>query len=335
MKIKKRDVIFSSATVLQGSVFTVNMLMRRASYEAWWIYAVVLVISLLPIFIYGRTNIYEETGFVIHWLYVIFFIAIAAYNIKLLGTFVGEYVLSETPRWIFTVLFTALCIYGAAGGVKKLSELALVFFVIAVFSWITNLFLLAGSMETENLLPVLRSNALNYAETALSGGVFLLCDGAVLMCFKKEKGTLSGFALGGVLLFAVCAGTAATLGATSGIYTWPTYEALRVIKSGNVMTRFETSSVFSLIALMFFKVSIMLCGASEGIRKIKSVPFRVIITGCVAGVAAAFITVPASVLVDFLADKGVYILLPFVVFPLFIRVFGGFKKYFPKKQKKC
>jgi len=333
LKIKSGELFFGSAVFLQGSSLLINALLRGGS--AWVAFAVSLIAALPLVILYNRINIFECFGKWVICLYVIFFILIASYNINLLSSFVGSYILEETPKIIFVILFTALCTYGVSGGIKRLMQLAVIFFAVAVFSDIINMFLLRDTVKIENLIP-----SGNPARGIFCGAMLLLCDMLTFTCFPKEmRGAVWGYIIGGILLFCVILRTVATLGVTTGIFTWPTHEALRLIDSENAVTRIETSSVFVIVALLFFKVSVILCGAAEGIKKatgIKKETVPSLITGVAAAAVSGAVSFPAALSMNFVFMWGGVIILPFaVVFPLIGAVLKRKNKNFQKNLKKC
>jgi len=283
------------ATLLQGSVLFLNALLNNFGHEAWVGFLVAMIIVGFFLFAtYSQENIYEvcrkqfgkAVGNFISAVFICYFTLTASYNINLLSAFIGGYVLEETPKFIFIMFFTLLCAYGAYKGAENLIRLSAVFFSVAVITEILNVFLLWDKIEVKNFKPFFSRDVKYYVKNIFTSAVLLMGDMSIWVCFKKKdvvkKHIIYGFIAGSIILFFILVRSIGALGEMLSVYTWPLHESLRIINSGNVATRIETSSVFVMLAMIFLKCGLFYSGAVEGIKNVFNTDKKFIVIGCVA-----------------------------------------------------
>lgn len=274
MNIKPKSFFFSAVVVLQGSTLLLNALFHDGIKNNLLAFLVAAVISVLllcqseadDIFSLSHKVLKTAGGKILSIIYVIYFVTAAAFNINLLSYFVGGYILEKTPRAIFIFVFTTLCAYGAHKGKENLFRLSVLFFAVAVISCITDTFMLKDEIDFNNFTAEINIKSILVAVALLLG------DMLVFSCFprKKEKikSTIWGFIAGSMLLGIIIFRSTATLGNMTSVFTWPTHETLRVINTGNTHARVEILSAFVMMAMVFFKTSMLYCCAVDGIKKV-------------------------------------------------------------------
>lgn len=289
-----KSFFVTAATLLQGSVLLLNIPLQDLQKEAFWIFGIAAIIVLLFLLITVKEkNIYvlsyeklgKNGGKILSIIYIVYFLLAASYSINLLTSFTGGYVLEETPKIIITAFITLLCTYGAYAGSENLFRLGSIFFAISLLSGVVNIFLLRGKLSFNNLLPIFTFKPEEYFKTFIISITILFCDSSVFLCFLKKqedkKNFILGLLVGTVFLVITLLCSGAALGRVLQIYTWPTHETLRIINSGNTLARIETSSVFIMISMVFFKVSLLMCAAIEGIKKTTPESKHILNTMCV------------------------------------------------------
>ncbi len=318
MKISPKSYFAAAAVFLQGSALLLNILLQDLRHEAWIAFLVAAVISVFLLYYMGNEDIYtlaskklgNRFGKILSIVYAVYFLLAASYNINLLSSFVSGYVLRETPRAAFAILFTVLCIYGAKNGYDNLLRLSFVFFAVALVSNTINVFLLRDKFNFTNFLPL---SGMGFKGT-ITAATLLVLDASVFLCFaRSRKNTVLGFISGTVFLLATILCNIGVLGSVISIYTWPTHEALRIINSGNTLARVETSSVFVMVAIMFFKVCLTLCAGAEGVKKITNINKNYIPTllgGVIIFVVSLLIFQSGAEAMDWFRKYGAYIILP-------------------------
>lgn len=334
-KISSFQLALSVAAVLQGAYIFLNGFILQTGQQApLWI-ALSLIAAFFCLFIYFKAFKFESLFSkhkntavkIILWLYVLFFVLLCIYNVSSLSTFINGYILDETPKTIFALLFVLVCAFAAHGGERGIIKLSAVFFFIAAVSDLINVFLLRDKFNMDNFLPIISGNTMAHAGTSLSGAVALLGDVAVFASFTafgekgKRRAIVWGYILGAFFVLLTVLRSVAALGNTAGIFTWPTFEALRMIDSRNNLSRIETGSVFVILSTMFFKVSIIFCAALRGIKKLchlkkDTVPIAFLTVAVIIGTNVLFSSDIS--LLSFATKYGAIFMLPFaLVFPLY------------------
>lgn len=266
---KPKSFFVATVASLYGSCLLVNMLFSCFSKEIVWSFPLAAVIIFLIAFFFKEP---VNMGRVSSIIYTIFFLAAAGYYIYVVSSFVGEYVLPRTPKTFFVILLTSLSAYGAHKGYKNILSLGVIFFAAAVVSYAVNGVMLRSSIKPEAFLPLIM-NGKNFLWSFLFSFLILFADASVFMSFVKSKKDKScfalGFLLGSVFLYGVVCFVIMTLPNTASLYSWPVYEALRRVNSGNALARVETASVFVIYAMMFYKICLTFCAAKENFKKFK------------------------------------------------------------------
>jgi spore germination protein KB len=85
---------------------------------------------------------------------------------------------------------------------------------------------------------------------------------------KVKKAVLGGMTLGLMVMLAVVIRDIAMLGGLAWMYSLPTYESLRLINVGEIITRIEVLFAFTMLFLLFFKISIYFYAAAQIIVQI-------------------------------------------------------------------
>lgn len=337
MGVKSKSFLFGTAVILCGSELLINILLHNVRHETWICFLIASLVAI-PVFLFctTRRSVCDDSK-IISFIYAVYFLMSASYNINILASFVGGYVLEETPRAVFIFLFTLLCGYGAVKGYENLMRLAVIFFTIGFISGVFDILLLWNKIEIKNFQPVFSLPATEYVKGTVLSSLLLIGDLSVLMCFVNEKVKRKDLALGAIagcaFILITIIRSIGSLGNITGIYTWPTHEALRIINSGNTLTRIETSSVFIMIIMIFFKVSLFISGATEEIKKVfksdKGFVWVLICSGIVFILSNNMFSFGAEAM-DIWEKYSVYLTVPIVVA---IPLFGSIKRNLKKMKK--
>ncbi len=281
-KISSFEYAVTLATVFLGSYILANGFIAENGQSSP-LMSMFLCALLVPcLFLYLKAFRYatlfdfknKKGEKIILWLYVLFFVFLAAYNVNTMASFIKTYILPQTPKYLFVLLFTLLCAFMASGEGKGVLKLAAVFFLIGAVSEIVSTFMLREKFMWDTVLTFREGNNLSAWRNVLSGTLMLSGEIVAVNAFvsfnekKRKKALWLGCAVGAFFVLLLIFRSVAALGNTSKIFTWPTFEALRMVDSRNNLSRIETTSAFVILSIVIFKVGLFFASAAEGIKKL-------------------------------------------------------------------
>ena len=281
-KISSFEYAVTLATVFLGSYIQVNGFIAENGQSSpllsmfWCALLVPCLLLYLKSFRFGTLFEFKnkQGEKVIYWLYILFFVFLAAYNVNTLASFIKTYILPKTPKYFFVLLFTLLCAFAASDGGKGVLKLSAAFFFTGALSEIVSTFMLREKLMLDTLLSFGEGNNILAWRNVLSGALMLSAEITAVNAFvplndkSKKKALWTGCTAGVFFLLLLIFRSVAALGNTSKIFTWPTFEALRMALSRNNLSRIETTSAFVILSMVIFKVSLFFASAAEGVKKL-------------------------------------------------------------------
>lgn len=230
----------------------------------------------LPITGYARKIFGKYLGSIIGFLYIIYFLYLAARNLRDFGDLIISSTLRETPLLaVIITLVLAIC-YVLFLGIEGLGRTAEIFIVfLIVFGLIGNFFVLISSQaDYHNLLPFLEFGWKPILTTAINMTFFPFGEMIVFTMLLPylnqpklvKKVWMSALTFSGLIL----AWTASLNIAVLGIdvmerATFPTLATIGKVNLLDFIQRLDTIVVYTLLITVFFKVSIFFYGAVVGI----------------------------------------------------------------------
>lgn len=191
--------------------------------------------------------------------------------------FFAMIVLPRTPTSVIAILLATACVMAVAGGLEVTARCAQVLVPFAILVFFSDITLMIGNFRPQNLLPLFQTPWPNFLMTSHGAATFPFGEAvafAMVLPFVTQNGRegplalVKGFLAGGLILAISAARVIATLGATSEIYTYPVFQAVRLINVRNVLTRLEVLVAIVVLTLGFIKITVLLFGAALGTAQI-------------------------------------------------------------------
>jgi len=280
-KISNQQLLFLIAGFVLGSALLIDFTVGLTEQQTWMVLLAGLVITAPVILsyvvlakrfpgmnlvqindmVYGRF-----LGKVISIYYIFFFSMTLSFNIRDVGELYITFLMQDTPFIFFLIVFTATCAYAVIKGIEVLARISHLFVVSGMFVIISTFTLLIDQMDFSNFLPIFELpliklfqgihivSVILYGETV----VFLMIMGCLNKTDHAVKKTFSGLLIGAVSLLIVAVRNTAVLGRTQTIWNTTSFQSIRLINIGTVLTRMDFLIGIAQTILIFFKCSIFL-----------------------------------------------------------------------------
>ncbi|HHW21847.1 MAG TPA: endospore germination permease [Clostridiaceae bacterium] len=278
-KISNQQLLFLVAGFVLGSVLLVDFTVGITEHQTWMVILAGLAITAPVILsyvvlakkfpgmnlvqindmVYGRF-----LGKVISIYYIFFFSMTLSFNIRDVGELYITFLMQDTPFIFFLIVFTATCAYAVSKGIEVLARVSHLFVVSGLFVIVSAFTLLIDQMDFSNFLPFFELpfirifqgihivSVIPYGETV----VFLMIMGCLNKTDHAVKKTFSGLLIGAVSLLIVAVRNTAVLGRTQTIWTSTSFQSIRLINIGTVLTRMDFLIGIAQTILIFFKCSL-------------------------------------------------------------------------------
>ena len=278
-KFSNQQLFFLIAGFVQGSVLLIDFTVGITEHQTWMVILAGLFITTPVILsyvvlakrfpgmnlvqindvVYGRFF-----GKVVSLYYIFFFLMTLSFNIRDVGELYTTFLMQDTPFIFLLAVFTATCAYAVSKGIEVLARISHLFVVTGLFVIISTFILLIDQMDFTNFLPVFELpfirifqgihivSAIPFGETV----VFLMIMGCLKKTDHAVKKTFFGLLIGTVSLLIVAVRNTAVLGRTQTIWTSTSFQSIRLINIGTVLTRMDFLIGIAQTVLIFFKCSL-------------------------------------------------------------------------------
>ncbi len=275
-KISSQQLLFLFAGFVQGSVLLIDFTVGITEHQTWMIILAGLAVAAPVILsyvelakrfpgmnlvqindmIYGRF-----LGKILSIYYIFFFLMTLSFNIRDVGELYITFLMPDTPFFFLLVVFTATCAYAVAKGIEVLARISHLFVVTGMFVIVSTFILLIDQMDFSNFLPFFEQpfirifqgihivSVIPFGETV----VFLMIMGCLNKTEHAAKNTFFGLLIGVVSLLIVAVRNTAVLGRTQTIWTSTSFQSIRLINIGTVLTRMDFLIGIAQTILIFFK----------------------------------------------------------------------------------
>ena len=278
-KISGQQLLFLIAGFVHGSALLIDFTVGITEHQTWMVILAGLIITVPVILsyvvlakrfpgmnlvqindmVYGRF-----LGKVISIYYIFFFLMTLSFNIRDVGELYITFLMQDIPFIFFLLVFTATVSYAVAKGIEVLARVSHLFVVTGLFAIISTFILLIDQMDFSNFLPLFELpfikifqgihivSAIPFGETV----VFLMIMGCLNNTEHAVKKTFLGLMIGVVSLLIVAIRNTAVLGGTQTIWTSTSFQSIRLINIGTVLTRMDFLIGIAQTILIFLKCSI-------------------------------------------------------------------------------
>lgn len=290
-RISPFQLVMSVTCFIQGSVMLSAFLMRVTKQDSWFAVLVGYGITAALVAGYSKlmtafpgksiVEIFQTTfgnivggGFSL--LLIFYFVTLAALNVRDISNFIVGFFLPETPLWAVLLLILAVSTYAVQCGMETIVRISTILvvasFALALFMLIFNF----DVVDMSNFKPYFTLPIIQYVQSAhtlvtiLMGEIFAFTMVIPMISdyTKVHSSMQKGLLLGGIFLFIIISRDIAVLGPVAEIVSVPSYEAIRLINIGNVITRPEILFTIVRLWVQFFKVTILFFASAIGISQI-------------------------------------------------------------------
>jgi len=278
-KISSSQILFLLAGFVQGSVLLIDFTVGITQQQTWMVILAGLVITAPFILSYvalakrfNGMNLVQINdmvygrflGKVLSAYYIFFLSMTLSFNILDIGELYVNFLMPDTPFIFLLAVFATVCAYAASKGIEALARVSHLFVVTEIFIIVSTFILLIDQMDFSNFLPLFELpliriiqgihilSAIPYGETL----VFLMIMGRLNNTGRMVKYTFGGLLIGAMSLFIVSIRNTAILGKTQTIWTSASFQSIRLIDIGTVLTRMDFLIGIAQTVLIFFKCSL-------------------------------------------------------------------------------
>ncbi|QNB48368.1 GerAB/ArcD/ProY family transporter [Thermanaerosceptrum fracticalcis] len=215
-------------------------------------------------------------GKVISLSYLWFFFHLASLVLRNFGDFFTAIIYPETPMVVFIILVALICASAVRNGIEVISRCSLILISFTAFMILGTTILLLKDMEFVNFLPVFDLPLKEFLKASHAAATFpfgetvaFLMVMAFLNKVKQAKtSTIMALIIAGILLVIAAVRDTAVLGITKNISVYPSYQTVRLIEVGKVITRLEIVVAVNLLAMGFLKISVLYYGTVLGMAQL-------------------------------------------------------------------
>ncbi|HHW48785.1 MAG TPA: endospore germination permease [Clostridiaceae bacterium] len=275
-KICSSQLPFLIAGFVQGSALLIDFTVGITEHQTWMVILAGLIIATPVILSYVALikrfpgmNVIQINNMVygrflgkaVSIYYIFFFLMTLSFNIRDVGELHVTFLMPDTPFIFFLAVFAATCAYAVTKGIEVLSRISYLFVLVGLVVPISTFILLIDQMDFSNFLPVFELPPVKllqgvhimliipFGETL----VFLTIMGSLNKTGNAVKNTLVGLLIGTASLLVVAVRNTAVLGKTQSIWTATSFQSIRLIDIGTVLTRMDFLIGIAQMVLIFFK----------------------------------------------------------------------------------
>lgn len=284
MKLEKGEISSLQLMLLiisfvQGAHLTIAFTTGITKHDTWLAVITGIGISLLFVLIYitlaqkfpGKNLVQINDiiygpylGKIISALYICFFLLIASFNLRFVGTFLITYIMQETPISVFLIMFAFVCAWAVRNGIEVIARCSFIFIIITVIAVLSVTILSLKDVKLTNFLPVFEISLKDFIQGTHIVTSIPFCEIVVFLMvisytnnIKQAKSSiLLGLILGGIQLLIVAARDTAVLGILETVFVSPAFEVVKLIDIAKILTRLDILIAVVLLVTIFIKVCV-------------------------------------------------------------------------------
>jgi spore germination protein KB len=196
--------------------------------------------------------------------YIWFFFQYMIHYMYFFNSFWITYILPETPRIAFLIMFIFVCAMAVRKGLEVIARCSFLFITIVIVAILATTVLLIPDMKLSNLLPVLEVPPKKLIQSVHIILVIPFCDIVGFLYFlpytankrKIIKPVLLGLSLSALQLLIVVLRDAAVLGPRMLIASSASFAVTRQIDIADVLTRLDILVAITMLITIFMKVTV-------------------------------------------------------------------------------
>jgi spore germination protein KB len=301
----------------------------------------------LPLTAYARKILGKYLGWIIGFLYVLYFLHIATRQVRDFSELLVTSTMTDTPLLAIQISFVLVVCYVLYQGIEVLGRTSEVFIVILVLFGVAANFLIlvSNNFELNNLRPLLENGLKPIIKTAFLETVHFpfgeMVAFTMLLPYFNQSGPvkkvwLSALISSGLILSWTASLNIGVLGVdVMERTTFPTLTTIGKVNLLEFIQRLDALVVFTMFMTVFFKCSIFMYAAVIGIVdlfKLKNHQEILLPVGGIIIISAMMIATNFSGYIEE-AQKGLRYLvyLFFIILPLFMLLISVIRNVFKHK----
>ncbi len=317
MKLEKGEITNWQLTILiisfmQGMTQTIGFT-YGVSRQSTWITVLAAFVILLPIVLmymaiirkFPGQNLFQINsvvfgpflGQLISAIYLWFFFQVFIHHMHFFNSFWINYIMPETPRAAFIIMFMFVCALAARKGLEVIARCSFLSMVIVAAAVLVVTVLLIGEMELSNLMPVLDITPKKFIQSMHIILAIPYCEFVVFLMIlpytsdpvRIRKPVLLGITLSVLQLLIVVLRDILVLGPLITNISMASFAVSRFIDIADVLTRLDILVAITMLITAFIKISIFYYATSLGLAqmlKLRSYLPLVIPVGIIAAAIA-------------------------------------------------
>lgn len=278
-----------------GYILGSSLLVAVSEYismpNTWIVVIAALFIGIIIALIYStlsnkfKTNSLIEINNIVYGKYIGTFISsiylinlllLTSLNIRFFGDFFVGLIMPETPLIVFCIMIAFVCASAVRNGIEVIARCSFILVILTVIEVISSSLMLIKDMKLSNFLPILDISlrdfmlSTNFLTFALFGEtiVFMFIYPHLTKKSSIYKCTFIPIFIGAGIIELITIRNTSVLGKNGALYTYPSFEAVRLISIGKIFTRLELFFFITIILCSFIKISILYYAATLSVAKI-------------------------------------------------------------------
>lgn len=290
-RITEKALLFSVFCFMQGTILRYGFIVSITRNDSWAMaftgllctLPIVAILAALLRRFPGKSLIEINDivfgpvlGKAVSALYLFYFLSLAALNTRDLGNFAVDYIIQETPIAAVILLFMIGCAYALRKGIGSLMRISAALSIASVAALAVSFILTLKDGQFDFLKPFFQQPLGKYVQgtvtvTAVPMGEILAFTMIAPMLGKGKragKPLALGLTFSAVFMAIVMVQNVISFGPLVSTLSLPSFESLRFVSIGSVLTRVESIYAVILLLLFLFKVSILLYAFVLGLAQL-------------------------------------------------------------------
>lgn len=201
-----------------------------------------------------------------------FFLHVGALVLRNFGDFFISIIFPETPMEAIIILTVLICASAVRNGIEVITRCSPILIFFMVLSVLGTALLLFKDMKFTNFLPIFEAPLSDFFKASLGTATFPFGDTvAFLMVIpflnnvkETKRSVLLAIVISAMIILLASIRNIASLGVTGNIATYSSFQSIRLVNIGDVLTRLEILVAINLLTMGFIKISILYYGTVLG-----------------------------------------------------------------------
>lgn len=279
-KISDSQLMHLIASFMLGTSTFIFFMDTIAHHDSWLAILVAFVICIPFVLCYsslakkfGGKNLIQMNDMIygfylgkfVSFLYIVFFLLLFSFNLKGLADFYIGYIMPDTPKPVFLIIFALVSAYAVQKGIESIARISYLTVIYSITIILGTFLLLYKEIDFTHFIPVFELPLKDFIQSVHIVAAIPFCEIMVFLMvmpslnsFKKvNKYTFWGFTIAAFSMLIISVRDTSALGLSSSIYNNAAYQAVRLIDIADFFTRIELFVGMSITINLFIKICIL------------------------------------------------------------------------------